>query len=184
MTPWALISGEQCDPKARCALEVASELEARGISVGGVVQRSRGSDGAKSSELVRVAGGARVPLAQEGIAPRGASEEAFCSYAFRLDAFAQARRWLEEDLADRRVLILGDLSKLEVAGRGHAESLRRALSLGEERLLVLTVRTSQLGYLMGNYALESDPVASLQLPDGPGERRAFVDALLRFLERR
>jgi nucleoside-triphosphatase THEP1 len=176
MALWALISGEESQPKSDFALELARTLAARGVRVGGFAQDKQvDAKGEAGYALVRLSTGERVPLARAGVAPRGPEEEAFCGYAFRTDGFALARRWIEQD-ADADVLVLDGISKLEAAGRGHAAALELALALPSPKRVVVAARSSQLFYVMERFALP-EPFANVDLPAGAEEREAFVGAV-------
>jgi nucleoside-triphosphatase THEP1 len=183
MARWALISGEKGHNKAELTLEMVARLKAGGAKVGGFVQlRHIDAQEQKGYELLRLTTGERITLAVGGVAAKGASQEAFCTYAFRNDAFEQARRWLQADAVGCDVLVLDDISKLEVQGKGHAASLTWALAQ-EGKMVLICARASQLFYVVENFALADDPVDALELPvDGAAHDR-FVRSLLSCIPR-
>ena len=179
MARWALVSGEKGHNKADFTLGVVEELRAAGLKVAGFVQRRRYDADQKGYDLLRLASGERIVLAQGGVAARQVSQEAFCSFAFRNDAFEQAFGWLRQDAEGAQVLVLDDVSKLEVQGKGHAAALGWALAQ-PGKVVLLCARASQLFYVVESFGLESDPVAAVELPVGLEERAAFVRALAAF----
>jgi nucleoside-triphosphatase THEP1 len=180
MSRWALISGNKGDHKPEIVSAIAGRLSSMGVAVGGFVQLARyDARGEKGYELVRLRTGEKLTLALGGVAAKKVSEEAFCSYAFDNDAFARARRWIEEDAAHCRLLVLDDISKLEVQGKGHAPSLSYALSRPADRVVLISARASQLFYVVENFGLEGDPVDALELPVDEEAKERFVSALAR-----
>ena len=181
MSRWALISGNKGDHKPDVVSAIAERLSSMGVSVGGFVQLARyDARGEKGYELLRLRTGERLTLALGGVAAKKVSEEAFCSYAFDNDAFARAERWIEEDVAARcRLLVLDDISKLEVQGKGHARSLAYALSRQADQVVLISARASQLFYVVENFGLEDDPVDALELPVDDAAKERFVRALAR-----
>ena len=175
MARWALVGCEPSKPRSDFVQELARALSSTGVRVGGFAQLERRVErGEKGFELLRFSTGERAILALGGVAARG-EQEAFCSYAFRLDGFALARRWIEED-ALAEVLVLDGIGKLEAAGRGHAASLSFAMSLPAPKRVVIAVRSSQLFFAMERFGLE-EPFASIELPAEEAERTAFVRAV-------
>jgi nucleoside-triphosphatase THEP1 len=176
MADWALVACEQSGPKADFVEGLARGLASRGARVGGFAQPPRLDErGDKGYELVRLSTGERRVLALGAVAPHGPLEELFCEYAFLQDGFALARQWLEQD-AGADVLILDGISKLEIAGRGHARSLAFALALPAPKLVVVAARSSQLFYVMERFNLP-EPVAYVELPAEEAERAAFARAV-------
>lgn len=178
MARWALITGEKGTGKADYVLGVAMRLRMAGLRVAGFVQlRKGGPEGPKGYELLRLANGKKIALAQEGVAARDPSQEAFCTYAFSNDAFEQACGWVKEDAAKADVLVLDDVSKLETQGKGHAAALAWALQQ-PGKIVLISARASQLFYVVENFGLD-EPLAALELPVKDAARAAFVDALLK-----
>ena len=101
-------------------------------------------------------------------------EETFCSFAFDLTAFARARSWIEGDVEGCDVIVIDEVSRLEAAGRGHADAIVDALASG--RLVVLSVRADQAFDVLSRFALE-EPAAALELARSPS-LDVFVPALV------
>ena len=176
MARWALISSEKGQGRASFTLGVVAELRAAGLHVAGFVQRPRTDGDEKGYELQRLATGERIVLAQGGVAAKGPSQESFCTYAFRNDAFELAFGWIRQDAAAAEVLVLEDVSKLEVQGKGHAASLAWALEQ-PGKVVLISVRASQLFYVVETFGLEGDPVATAELPISDADRAAFVSSI-------
>lgn len=175
MTRWALISGPKGTGKSRTTARLATALSARGIAVAGFVQEAMEVDGERQGyRLRRLGKGDERVVARRNSTPRGPREESFCSFVFDNDAFDMARGWLEADAPDAQVLLLDEVSKLEVAGKGHHDAVTAALATG--KLVVLSVQAAQLFGVLERFALEA-PVASFEIADGDDED-AFVDALV------
>lgn len=185
MTSWALISGEKGQGKAEFVLEVARRLGERGLKVAGFVQQ--GLEDAQTEqkryELHRLATGERAVLAVEGIAAKGPTQELFCTYAFKNEIFEVARGWVEADAPGADVVIVSEVSKLEIAGKGHAAALRHALGLEGPRVVVVSARASQLFYVVENFGLGADPVAAVELPADGAQREGLVSEIAAALGR-
>lgn len=176
MTIWALILGGKGTGKSTTARRVAARLEERGISVAGFVQEGIEEGGDRIGYRLRRLGRDDVlVIARRGAETRGPNEESFCSFVFDNDAFSAARRWLKEDAPHARALVLDEISKLEVAGKGHHDAV--AAALGGSGLTVLAVRADQLFYVMERFGLD-EPVASLDTAEAAAED-AFIEALAR-----
>jgi len=176
MAIWALILGGKGTGRSTTAHRVAARLEERGVSVAGFVQEGIEEDGDRvGHRLRRLARDASLVVAKRGASARGPNEESFCGFVFDNDAFAAARRWVEEDAPHARALVLDEVSKLEVAGKGHHDAVAAALAGGG--LTVLGVRADQLFYVMERFGLD-EPVASLE-PGDADDEDAFIEALVR-----
>jgi nucleoside-triphosphatase THEP1 len=176
MTRWALVTGSKGADKSATLRRVAAQLEARGVPVAGFFQESIEEGGARTGHSLRRLGhDEALPVVRRGSGPRGPNEESFCQIVFDHDAFAAARRWLTEDAPGAQALLLDEISKLEVAGKGHHDAVAEAL--GKGCLTVLSVRADQLFYVIERFGLD-EPVASLEAGDEAAEE-AFVEALAR-----
>jgi nucleoside-triphosphatase THEP1 len=170
---WALVVAAKGGRRSRLALQVAQSLAARGLAVGGFVQRTdEVAPGAKAITLVRLRDGHEAPLARPGA--QAPTDPAACSLAFDPAGFAEARAWVEEDAGAAEVLVLDALGKLELAGEGHRAALVRALGCG--RPVVLAVRDDQLVYAVEALGLD-EPLATFADGDGPAAREAFLAAV-------
>lgn len=178
MARWALVTAEKGVGKGPVILEVAERLREAGIRVGGFLQLSRkDAEGLKTYEVARVGREERVVLAVEGIAPKGETEESFCTYAFRNESFDRAREWIEQDAPSCQVLVLDDVSKLEAMGKGHAASLRLALGTGPGTVVLIGARSPQLSYVMEAFGLDDEPVGAVDLPGERGAIAALAEAI-------
>jgi len=163
------------------AENVAKALVARNVRVSGFVQEPVvENDERIGHRLRRLNRDERVPVARRGGEPRSDHEESFCGYVFDRVAFDAAKRWLNEDLAACEVVVIDEVSKLEVAGRGHHDALVQALDSG--KLVVMSVRADQLFFAVERFALE-EPVAVLDVTESSEADPipAFVDEILRAL---
>ncbi|MBI2393558.1 MAG: DUF2478 domain-containing protein [Deltaproteobacteria bacterium] len=176
MNRWALLSGSKGTGKATCLLEVVARLRARGVAVGGVLQEGlsrsdgrgaeEGPDDHREGYVAReVAGDARATVARKARAGDDAREDAqlVCSFSFDASALAEARAWVERDAQACQIVVVDEVSKLEVARGGHHDAVVAALA--GPALPLLSVRADQLFAVMERFALD-EPVASLEL--GPG----------------
>jgi oligoribonuclease len=181
---WALIAGPKNSPKTDHALALAQALRSSSVDTGGFLQVKRADgDGGKVYELQRVGRPGRVLLAAERLALPADDQFSYCSLAFRREAFAETHQWLRQDAQGARVLFVGEVSKVEAGGQGHAESFRYALSLPDDVLLVVVVRSDQLFYVMEKFALDDEVVASLELPLAEGAQEQFYADISRALGR-
>jgi nucleoside-triphosphatase THEP1 len=168
---YALVVAGKGGRRSLAAREVVEALAARGVRVGGFTQTTRTLEtGAHFVDLVRVRGGATVPLAH----PAARTSEASCSLEFERSGFEAARRWIEEDAPASDVLVLDGLGKLELAGEGHRATLDRALALAP--VVVLAVRDDQLVYALEALGL-GEPIASYTDGEGAVALGEFVAAL-------
>jgi nucleoside-triphosphatase THEP1 len=179
MARWALISGDKGHDKAALALQIAERLRARGVKVGGFVQRSWRDEAAdqKRYELVRLGKPEKALLAVDGEVAKGPDREEFCSYAFRNDVFSLACQWMREDAQQAQVLVIGEVSKLEASGKGHASSMRVALEQDDSKVVLVLARASQLFYVMESFGLSDDPLAALEMPADSAAIDALADQL-------
>jgi nucleoside-triphosphatase THEP1 len=181
--PWALLVGGKGVDGSSLASRAATELAARGLQVGGVVQEPIERDGRRGYEARRVGGDERVVLAGKGAAPPGASKEAltdFCSFVFDERAFERAAGWIRAASNEADVVVIDEVSKLEVARGGHHDAVRDAL--GGRALVLLVVRGDQLFSVVERFEL-GEPAATLESGD-EGAFSAFVEDVARAAEAR
>ena len=152
--------------KTTATLRLAELLQTRGLRVGGFFQRStRDALDRRGYDLVRLPNRAEViHLARPGSARDPLSESTICSLAFSRDALNEGLRWLREDAAWANVLVIDEISKLEVVGEGHCEALRWALALPDDILLLLSVRADQLTYAVERFELVDRIRGYVELP--------------------
>lgn len=175
MVRWALISEEHSEPRLACVVEVVARLRRAGVSVGGFVQRRFRRDDQHGFELLRISGESeRVELARKpATSSAGSNAEVTCDYDYEDAAFRRAHTWIEEDARRCDCLVLDVISKMERYGRGHAGSLRLALTAG--KLVILSVRSSQLAEIVDEFALDVDEVVAwLELPVSEADKEKFV----------
>lgn len=164
---WALIAGAKGAGKSGTATQIVELLEARGLTVGGVIQEATHEGDERVLYRARRLGEPplAIPLARRGSAPEGARPEAvcsFCSFVFDSDAFVEAGRWVREAAARSDVVVIDEVSKLEVSRGGHHDAIEAAL--GERALVVLVVRADQLFAVVERFGLD-DAVATLEIGD-------------------
>ncbi len=172
---WALVTRPHPGPASQAA-SLAAALASRGLDVRGFVQQP-GEDGAQ--ELVRLGADERVSLALRGAKERPGLEP-FCGFSFATAAFERARAWVASDVGRCDVLVLDEVSKLEVAGRGHHDALRLALEAAspEGALVVACVRADQLGAMLERFS-PGEPLLALEAPLSAEGIDAFADAVHR-----
>jgi len=178
MAHWAVVTyGSEVNRSAEVRA-LAGLLRARGLSVAGFAQDKRiDAEGRASIELLRLGRDERRPLGATGGTEAKAASQGECTFTFSADAFACARAWLEEDAKQAQVLLLSEVSKLEVGGEGHFGALVWALGLDESKVVVFVARANQLSYLVEKLKPGGDPVAYLELPSAGPEKEAFAQTL-------
>ncbi|MBL8957983.1 MAG: DUF2478 domain-containing protein [Myxococcaceae bacterium] len=159
MPRWAVITFGRNVDRAGATLAVVHQLYGHGVAVAGFLQVKQPGAAPETVELVRLAAEGRALL---GVRTEGRQRGASCSFSFDAHAFATCRSWLEADAPSADVLLLHELSKLEVEGQGHAPALTWALGLPGDRPVVFCARAEHLGQLVERFALTSEPVAYLE----------------------
>jgi nucleoside-triphosphatase THEP1 len=177
---WALIVGDKGAGKSTTATRVVNMLAARGIAVGGVIQEAVHEDGERVAYRACHVGHENhgVIVAHRGAPPKGLNAEAmheFCSFVFDDDAFATAGSWVRQAVSACDVVIVDEVSKLEVSGGGHHNAIRDALT--GRALVILVVRSHQLFAVVDKFGLD-DAVADLEVGDD-GALETFVGAIVR-----
>jgi nucleoside-triphosphatase THEP1 len=174
---YALVIAGKGGTRSRAARKIVDALVARGIRVGGFVQRTlEVGPGGKVVELVRLRDGCTLPLARTGPAEGAGADTAGCSLAFDPAVFEAARRWIEADAPGAEVLVLDGLGKLELGGEGHRAAIAHALATAP--LVLLAVRDDQLVYALEALRL-GEPIAAYTEGDGAAALDAFVTDLER-----
>ncbi len=183
-TRWILIAGPKRTDRSGNALELMKRLRDSGVSVGGFVQLKRhDATGRGGIELLRLRTGERRQLARDTSPSLGSSDEVVCSMKFFPQVFDEARLWVETDEKESDLLVIGDISKLEVSGDGHHKSLTYALCSEKLEAVVMCARADQLFYIVEKYELEDDGIAWLELPANRQEREAFFEKVVRYISR-
>jgi nucleoside-triphosphatase THEP1 len=178
MARWAAIIGARGTGKSNHASTVFDLLRDRGVRVGGFLQKGVEDElGRKSYDLHRLSTGEVLPLARPTTGKDVDGQTTHCSFAFVDDAFDTARGWLAEERGKCPILVIDEVSKIEVSGQGHYEAVRQALSGDDETVVVLCIRADQLFYVVEKFDLEDDAVAVLEVPGEPEDVQVFVDAL-------
>jgi len=174
---WALLVGGKGTGQSSRAARVAAQLASRGVVVGGVVQDATEDDGARTYLARHVGGSESVVVARKGAPPKGARPDAlreFCSFVFDTDAFAQARAWIRDDSRTADVVVVDEVSKLEVSHGGHHDAILDARA--GTAIVLLVVRGDQLFSVVERFALDDEPVATLDTVDDAAFAR-FVEDL-------
>lgn len=177
-----VVYGPRGAGKTTTVVRLAELLAAQGIAVGGYFQRVTTDDqGRRGYDLVRVADRTQtLALARPGAVEQPGTSTV-CSFAFDQGAFAQGLQWLQRDCASAQVLVLDEISKLEVRGEGHAGALRWCLGLDSTKLLLLSVRGDQLFYVVEAFGLDERIAGYLEIPAGQeaiGEQVRQIKATL------
>jgi len=177
-----LIYGSRGAGKTTTTLTLAERLLHKGIGVGGYYQRTTTDDlERRGYDLVSVRDAKRtLPLARPG-GQESPGTSAICSFSFYRDSFAAALGWLQHDAAACRALVIDEVSKLEVRGEGHAQALRWALTLGDDKLLLLSVRGDQLFYVVDAFDLGSQVAGYLEIPATDAEVEDWAAQLARLV---
>lgn len=167
--------------KNAATLRLAERLAARGLRVGGFFQRAVADDpDRRSYDLVRFADRSEaIALARPGVQRDEAAESCVCSLVFSRAALAKGLAWLRADAAWADVLVIDEISKLEVAGDGHYETVRWALALPPAMLLLLSVRADQLVYAVEKFDLADRIRGDLELPASDEQLEELAQRLIR-----
>ncbi|HEX7600292.1 MAG TPA: nucleoside-triphosphatase [Polyangiaceae bacterium] len=176
---WALLVGGKGTGQSSLAARASAELARRGVAVGGVVQDATEDDGGRSYLARHVGGSESVVVARKGAPPKGARPDAlleFCSFVFDTDAFARARGWIRQDAEAADVVVIDEVSKLEVSRGGHHDAIRDALF--GRAIVLLVVRGDQLFSVVERFELNDEPIESLDTGEETAFAR-FVDELAR-----
>jgi len=178
MARWAAIIGARGTGKSSHASHVVEQLRARGLTVGGFVQVAVEDElGRRSYDLHRLSTEQVLPLARPTTGREVEGKTTFCSFAFEDGAFAAARQWLDDDFEGCPVIVIDEVSKMEVSGQGHAAGIQKALASPYEAVVVLCVRADQLFYVVEAFGLEDDAVAVLEVPAAATDQAAFAAKL-------
>ena len=176
MASIALVYGPKGAGKTSTTLQLAESLSAAGLAVGGFYQRpTRDAQGRPGYDLVRFADrNLFVPLARYGETADESKEANICSFLFATEAFDLGLSWLRQDAVRTSVIVIDEVSKLEVSGKGHAASVHFALSLPPNQVVVLSVRGDQLFYVVERFGIDGNVVADLEIPASPDRLHTVV----------
>jgi nucleoside-triphosphatase len=177
-----LIYGPRGAGKTTTTIKLADELARRGIGVGGYFQRTTSDElDRRGYDLVRFRDrNQTLPLARPGGVEKPGTS-AVCSFSFSQDAFAAGIEWLKQDAQSSQVLVIDELGKLEARGEGHAQALRWALGLGDDEVLLLSVRGDMLFYVVENFGLEGRVAGYMEIPAAPEDLAAQAEQLVTML---
>lgn len=165
-----LVYGPRGAGKTTTTLLLADALLRRGLRVGGYFQRTTSDELERHGyDLVRLRDREqRLALARPGGTERE-GESAVCSFSFSHEAFCAGLEWLKADADSSQVLVMDEISKLEARGEGHAAALRWALGLGDDKVLLLSVRGDLLFYVVEAFGLEERLAGYLEIPAQPAD---------------
>jgi len=171
---WSAIIGGRKTDKTGAALAVARALEAKGLRVGGFVQRDLHlpSGDHLAIDVERVDGAARCTLARTTSTPE------LCDYLFEPSGFAQAAAWASEPCD---VVVIGGVGKLEAARGGHFPVLERLATAEGGPHVLACVRDSCLSPVG---LLLPDASEWLELPCDDAALVRFAEALAERLPHR
>ncbi|HPA80629.1 MAG TPA: nucleoside-triphosphatase [Thermoanaerobaculales bacterium] len=177
-----LIYGPRGAGKTSTTIRLADELSRRGIDVGGYFQRTTTDDlDRRGYDLVRFRDHTQtLPLARPGGVDKPGTSTV-CSFSFSQEAFAAGIEWLKQDAPSSQVLVIDELGKLEARGEGHAQALRWALGLGDDKVLLQSVRGDMLFYVVENYGLEGRVAGYMEIPAAAEELAAQAEQLASML---
>jgi nucleoside-triphosphatase THEP1 len=179
MTKWAAVVGARNSGKTATVCSIVDRLVAGGATVGGVVQQPVQEEAERTGYVAHRVGGQETHvLAWRGPAPPDSRPEArspFCNFVFDEDGFALAREWIREAVRRCDVVVIDEVSKMEVERRGHHDAVREALN--GPAIVLLSIRGDYLFALMEHYELD-EPVACLDLLESH-DAEAFAADLLR-----
>lgn len=162
MNRWAAIVGRTGDGRRDVTDAVVEHLRSAGLRVGGFVQRAvTEGDEPVGWDAVDLAAGRRCRVARAGPDPE------LCEWCFDAEGIGTCRSWATAPDLD---VVLLEAGPLEARGQGHWPTLRAVLD-GPPRLAVVGVRPSALAAVA--LALP-DPVAGIELPEGPEAVEAFA----------
>ncbi len=180
MAEVVLVYGPKGAGKTAATLRLAHKLEALGVRVGGFFQRStRDELDRRGYELVRFTDPNHpIILASPAKASETPNQPAVCSFVFSSDAIATGLAWLHEDANLAQVLVIDEVSKLEVSRQGHALSVEFALGLPPEKIVVLSVRGDQLFYVVERFELDDRVVGDLEIPSTESHFESVVHTIL------
>ncbi|HQK20168.1 MAG TPA: nucleoside-triphosphatase, partial [Polyangiaceae bacterium] len=178
MARWAAIVGARGTGKSTHANQVVHLLKRHGICVGGFFQQATEDElGRRSYDLHRLSTGEVLALARPTTGQELPGHTTYCSFSFVDAAFVQARQWVEQELGSHPVIVIDEVSKVEVSGQGHHDAIRCALGASDDTVVVLCIRADQLFYVVEKFELEDEAIGLLQLPASDEDIVAFVTAI-------
>jgi tRNA (adenine37-N6)-methyltransferase len=186
LAPVVVVSGPPGAGKTTAMLRLAELLSAGGARVGGFFQQTTVDElGRRGYDLVRFRDRSQPIVLARREAPRDQTTEAApCPFVFSRDAFASGLAWIREDAASADVLVIDEVSKLEMGDGGHCDAVRWALALESRPLLLLSVRADQLSAVVERFELHDRIREHIQVPTTDAElaetaRRYARDPALR-----
>lgn len=163
---WAVVAPRKAD-KAAAVLVLTSALRARGVAVGGFLQREVSGPAGESLgwDVEHLVDGARASLARTGSRPD------VCDFAFEAEAFATAAAWASLPC---EVAVVASLGRMEADRRGHFPVLERLVRAPDGPEVLAVVRDSCLSPV--GLALP-DALGWLEWPADEAAVQAFADTL-------
>jgi len=178
-----VVYGPRGAGKTSATVRLGEALTDLGIGVGGFFQRVVHDDlERRGYDLVSMHDRTNTLMLARPGGTEKPGESAVCSYSFSQDALAMGRNWLENDSKTDRVLVLDEISKLEVRGEGHASALRWALTLSNDTLLLLSVRGDQLFYVLEAFGFDDSIVGYMEVPVDDVEMSTHATRIAHILE--
>ncbi|MBI3786619.1 MAG: DUF2478 domain-containing protein [Deltaproteobacteria bacterium] len=152
--------------RTTAVLRLCDLLAEHGLRIGGFFQRALVDDqDRRGYDLVHLANRSETTtLARPAAAHDSDSASAVCSFVFSPAGLATGRAWLAADAATANVLVIDEVSKLEVAGGGHCEAVQTALALPADRTVLLSVRADELTYVVEKFDLADRIRGYIELP--------------------
>ncbi len=172
-----MVYGPPHEGKTALAVRLAERLAELGLAVGGFFQQAVTDQlDRRGYDLVRFADRRQVvPLARPA---RAGDMAAICSFVFRPDAIARGANWLREDAGWADVLLIDEVSKLELMGSGHCETVRWALTLAREKVVILSIRADQLAAAAEQFEITEHLLGYLELPVTGRQIEELVQSLV------
>ncbi len=160
-----LVYGPRGAGKTTTTVRLAERIAALGHPVGGFFQRTVTDElGRRGYDLVRLTDRSQtVALARPGTIDQPGTS-AVCSFSFRHEAFDTGLGWLRQDARAAKVLLIDEVSKLEVRGEGHAAAVRWCLGLDASTVVLLSVRGDQLFYVVEAFSLDGRIAGYMEIP--------------------
>lgn len=176
---WVLVLRSRGANASDTFVELAEELEARGLPVAGFVQRPRRRKGEVVAYEARRLGSAdRVVVARRQRTPAAGTKLTAQSFRFEPEGFARAAKWLQQDGRRSSVLFSDGVGKLESRGGGHQNTLVWALRQRAPKVVVVACRREQSAVLSSRLGLEGRQLAVIDAAAGATERAQLVERIL------
>lgn len=128
------VTGDVAEGKTTFISQLVGCLKAQNRATGGFyAPRLMSGQNTTGYDLVRIASGESIPFLRE-YADRSHTD--IGKYSVREEAFSLARTWLSEDIRmKRKPIIIDEVGKWELVGKGWKEELDLLLALGDTPLV-------------------------------------------------